>query len=86
MELWLFLKRNHRLGVALTSGLYNFWERIKIVVVVVVDMKKSLGLAQGFKKIASGCPGKVDFCSEPVTFPTHLPNGQGYGQAAHELS
>ena len=41
---------------------------------------------QGSKKVPSGRPGKVDFCVGQVTFPTHLPNGQGYEQAARELS
>ena len=41
---------------------------------------------QGSKKVPSGRSGKVDFCVRQVAFPTHLPDGQGYGQAARELS
>ena len=41
---------------------------------------------QGSKKVQSGHLGQVDFCVGQVTFPTHLPDGQGYGQAARELS
>ena len=41
---------------------------------------------QGSKKVPSGRPEQVDFCVRQVTFPTHLPDGQGYGQAARELS
>ena len=41
---------------------------------------------QGSKNVSSGRPGQVDFCVGQVIFPTNLPNGQGYGQAARELS
>ena len=41
---------------------------------------------QGSKKFLSGYPGEVDVCVGQVTYPTHLPDGQGYGQAAHELN
>ena len=41
---------------------------------------------KGSKKVLFSLPGQVDFCVRQVTFPTHLPNGQGYGQAARELS
>ena len=45
---------------------------------------------QGSKKVLFGQLGQVDFCVRQVTFPTHLPDGQGYGQgyeqAACELS
>ena len=37
---------------------------------------------QGSKKVLSGRPGQVDFCVGQVTFPTHLPDGQGYGHLA----
>ena len=40
---------------------------------------------QDSKKVPSGRPGQVDFCVGQVTFPTHLLEGQGYGQAAREL-
>ena len=47
-------------------------------------------VGRGSKKVPSGCPGQVDFCVAPVTFPTRLPDGEGYGQgyeqAARELS
>ena len=43
-------------------------------------------LRQGLKKVPSSGPGQVDFCVGQVTFRTHLPDGQGYEQAARELS
>ena len=42
-------------------------------------------LIRGSNKVPFGHPGQVDFCVGQVTFPTHLPDGQGYGQAAREL-
>ena len=45
-----------------------------------------LGSNQRSKKVPSGRPGQVDFCVGQVTFLTHSPDGQGYGQAACELS
>ena len=41
---------------------------------------------QSSKKVPSDRPGKEDFCVGQVTFPTHLPDGRGYGQAVRELS
>ena len=41
---------------------------------------------QGSKKVPSSRLGQVHFCVGQVTFPTYLPDGQGYGQAACELS
>ena len=41
---------------------------------------------QGWKKVPSSSLGQVDFCVGQVTFPTHLPYGQGDGKAARELS
>ena len=41
---------------------------------------------QGSKKVPSGRSVQIDFCVGQVTFPTHLPDGQGYEQAARELS
>ena len=38
------------------------------------------------EKVPSSLPGQVGLCVGQVTFPTHLPNGQEYGQAARELS
>ena len=46
----------------------------------------SLWPNQGSKKVSSSRPGQVDFCTGQVTFPTHLPNGQGCEQAACKLS
>ena len=43
-------------------------------------------LTMGSKKVPSSHLGQVDFCVGQVTFPTHFPDGQGYGQAARELS
>ena len=47
---------------------------------------KKVAQQQGLKKVLSGGPGQLDFCVGQVTFPTPLPSGQGYGQAARELS
>ena len=50
---------------------------------------QKLGEANVHKGLEKGpvqSSGQVDFCVRQVTFPTHLPNGQGYGQAARELS
>ena len=47
---------------------------------------KLISVVQGSKKVPSSCPGQVDFCVGQVTFPTHLPDGQGYEQAARVLS
>ena len=43
-------------------------------------------MLQGSKKVPAGHLGQEDFCVGQVTFPTYLPDWQGYGQAAHELS
>ena len=45
-----------------------------------------LSYNQGSKKVLSGRPGQVDFCVGQVTFPTHLPDGQGCEHATRELS
>ena len=46
----------------------------------------SKNIPSGHENIPSGHPGQVDFCVGQVTFPTHLLDGQGYEQAARELS